>query len=120
MASQRRFKVLANYRDPDGFHPRRRDQFQPGEGNVYQKLHPSTICELMERADKSHNAAGLRNIVPPRHLYERMSNELWTCTATAHVTVPTAQSRTCARAAAGARWSAVLANRTLTSACALR
>jgi len=84
MASQRRFKVLENYRDPDGFHPRRRDQFQPDAGNVYQKLRPSAICDLMERAGKSHNAAGLGNVVPPSQLYERMSNEAWTCTATAH------------------------------------
>ena len=84
MASQRRFKVLQNYRDPDGFHPRRRDQYQPDVGNVYQKLDPHTICQLMERSAKSHNAAGLPNIVPTRQLYERMSNEAWTCTATAH------------------------------------
>ena len=84
MASQRRFKVLQNYRDPAGFHPRRRDQFQPSQGNSYQKLRPAVIGDLFERAGKLHNAAGLQNVVSPSLLYERMSNEQWTCTATAH------------------------------------
>jgi hypothetical protein len=84
MASDRRFKVIENYRDPDGFHPRRDDQFQPREGRAYQKLRPWVICDLMERAGKSQNAAGMSNVIPPNRLYERMSNEPWTCTATAH------------------------------------
>jgi hypothetical protein len=84
MASQRRFKVLENYREPAGFHPRRRDQFQPPSGAVYQKLRPDVIFDLLDRSISNRNPAQKPNVLPPRRLLERMSDEPWTCTATAH------------------------------------
>lgn len=86
MASIRRVKVIENYNDPQGFHDNRlvTEQFQPATGRAYQKLRPEIICTLLERAGKNHNAALLANLVPARSLLERMSDEPWTCTATAH------------------------------------
>jgi hypothetical protein len=89
MASARRQSVVGNYVDPNlFFKPRkdgmRRDQFQPETGSVYQKLRPEVIYSLLNRAGKMHLTSVSRNVVSARSLLERMSNEEWTCTATAH------------------------------------
>ena len=89
MGSIRRHKVLENYEDPHLFFKprkdgRRREQFQPEAGNVYQKLREDVIYSLLERADKMHVTSVSRNVIQARALLERMSNERWTCTATAH------------------------------------
>lgn len=86
MASTRRFKVIDNYRDPEGFHDNKlvTEQFQPATGTAYEKLTPETICDLLSRSDKMFNALCDPKIIPARSLLERMSNSHWTCTATAH------------------------------------
>lgn len=85
MASQRRIKVLENYLEPDAFSGRvGQRQFQPRDGAAYQKLRSDMIYVLLERSDKMHNAASMPNLISPRKLLERMSNEAWTCAATAH------------------------------------
>lgn len=89
MSSIRRQKVLEKYVEPNlFFKPRkdgkRREQFQPETGNVYQKLQQEIIYSLLDAAGKMHLSSISRNVVSARALLERMSDEPWTCTATAH------------------------------------
>ena len=89
MASNRRQSVLDNYVDPSlFFKPRkdgkRREQYQPESGNVYQKLRADVIYGLLDGAGKMHLTSVSRNVISARTLLERMSREPWTCTATAH------------------------------------
>ena len=89
MASLRRQQAIDHYVEPTLFFKRRKDgrkrgQYQPDSGNVYQKLREEVICSLLERADKMHLTTVSRNLVSARALLERMSRETWTCTATAH------------------------------------
>ena len=75
MSSQRRFKVVENFVDGG--------QFQPENGG-YVQLDPETIYDLLDSADKHHNATDAPNRISARALLERMSQESWECTATAH------------------------------------
>ncbi|MBL8350415.1 MAG: hypothetical protein JNL87_08855 [Burkholderiaceae bacterium] len=87
MASLRRFAVLSHFVEIhifDEWHPdsasRRPRPFQ----DEFQQLTPEVIYDLLDSADKMHNAAGLSNIVSARSLLERMSREQWTCRGSAH------------------------------------
>ena len=60
MASLRRQQAIDRYVEPTLFFKRRKDgrkrgQYQPDSGNVYQKLREEVICSLLERADKFQN-----------------------------------------------------------------
>jgi len=89
MASLRRQRVIENYLDPSVYFKarkdgRRREQFQPEKGNVYQKLRPDMVYALLDRSLKTPSSSWMPNVISARDLLERMSNTTWTCRATAH------------------------------------